>query len=79
MIMGKPQVAYGYAVWKHYRQSNVARENTKTFFFTVIFEQPERIVVQDIQTNRADFDRMYEGVPVIVARKGSVVSARIYQ
>ena len=76
-VLGKAKVAYGVAVWKHYRVDNVALESSKTFFFSVIFDEPEKIIVRDLQTNREDFDKMVEGSRVMVIKRGGIYMAKI--
>ena len=77
-FISKPKVAYGTAVWKHFRYNNYPREGSKMFFLTVIFEEPEKIIVKDIQTTRESYEAIAEGTPVIVVKKGNLCMAKIY-
>ena len=78
-LLGKAKIAYGTAVWKHYRYMNHTRPwSQKMYYLTVIFEQPEKIIVQDIQTTKEVYDMVVEGTPVMVIKKGTLYQARMY-
>ncbi|MBP5192589.1 MAG: hypothetical protein J6Z74_04530 [Eubacterium sp.] len=80
-FLSKPKIAYGTAVWKHFRFSNHAGSGSrhpKIYYFTVIFEEPEKIIVKDIQTTKEAYESAVEGTPVMVIKKGTVYQARLY-
>ncbi len=80
-FISKPKIAYGTAVWKHFRFANHAgsgSRHTKLYYLTVIFEQPEKIIVQDIQTTKEVYEAVVEGTPVMVIKKGTVYQARMF-
>lgn len=80
-FISKPKIAYGTAVWKHFRYVNsvtTRARSSKMYFLTVIFEQPEKIIVKDIQTTKEVYDMVVEGTPVMVIKKGTLYQARMY-
>lgn len=80
-FLSKPKIAYGTAVWKHYRYTNHAGSGSrhqKMYFFTVIFEEPEKIIVKDIQTTKEAYESAVEGTPVMVIKKGTLYQAKLY-
>ena len=48
------------------------------YFFTVIFEEPEKIIVKDIQTTKEAYESAVEGTPVMVIKKGTLYQAKLY-
>lgn len=78
-FLSKPKIAYGTEVWKHYRYTNHAgSRHQKMYFFTVIFEEPEKIIVKDIQTTKEAYESAVEGTPVMVIKKGTLYQAKLY-
>ena len=78
-FLSKPKIAYGTVVWKHFRYTNhTGSRHPKMYYFTVIFEEPEKIIVQDIQTTKAAYESADEGTPVMVIKKGSLYQAKLY-
>ncbi|MBO5610143.1 MAG: hypothetical protein J5929_07240 [Eubacterium sp.] len=76
--MSKVEVAFGRAVWKHFKYQRFPVESSKMFFASIIIDEPEKIIVRDVQTTREDFDRIVEGTPMILIKKGGVYHTKVY-
>ena len=76
--MSKPKVAFGRAVFKQFRYQRFPVESSKMFYASVIIDEPEKIIVRDVQTSRRDYDRIVEGTPMILIKKGGVYETRVY-
>ncbi|MBR2240785.1 MAG: hypothetical protein IJ890_05350 [Clostridia bacterium] len=80
-ITSKPKVAFGKAVWKNwdYAHTNGRMGNNKIYYVSVINDDgPEKLVCSRIQTTKADYDRIEEGTPILVIKKGTVYHASVY-
>lgn len=77
--MSKVQVAYGRAVWKNFRYNNTSgARRTKMYFASVIIDEPEKIIVRDIQTSKEDYEKIIEGTPMMIIKKGGVYHTKVY-
>ena len=48
------------------------------YFATVIFDEPERILCRDLQITGVDYERIVEGTPMMVVKKGTTYKAKMY-
>ena len=80
-LTSKPKVAYGKAVWKSwdYTHTNGSMSKNKIYYVSVINDNgPEKLVCTRIQTTKVDYDRIEEGTPILVIKKGSIYHASVY-
>ena len=80
-ITSKPKVAFGKAVWKNwdYARTNGRIGNNKIYYVSVINDDgPEKLICSRIQTTKADYDRIEEGTPILVIKKGTIYHASVY-
>ena len=48
------------------------------YFATVIFDEPEKILCRDLQITGVDYERIAEGTPMMVVKKGTTYKAKMY-
>lgn len=79
MVAGKTQVMEGgKAAWKQTHRTGSRRHRGSTSYrVSVYFDHPEKVVVPLVQTTKSDYERIEEGTPILIIKKGSIYSARI--
>mgnify|MGYP003315314466 CR=1 FL=1 len=76
-VISKPVVKEGKAIWKQTRRSGTDnnRKNKYTYYVTIIFEEPSKMLCQLIQTNKEDYEKIEEGTSVLLIKKGNLFYA----
>ena len=71
-VFKKPMIKKGKAVWKQTRHTGSRHRNgyNRTYYVTVAFEKPEKMLCQLVQTSKEDYEKISEGTPVILVKKG---------
>lgn len=75
----KAQVIEGRAAYKQIRYSRRnGNHRSETYCVTVAFESPEKMVVPLIQTTHSDYNKIEEGTPVLLIKRGAIYQVRAY-
>ena len=78
MAVGKTEVIEGgKAAWKQTRRTGSRKKGSTSYYVSVYFDHPEKIVVPLVQTTRGDYYDIVEGTPILLIKKGFTYYARV--
>lgn len=67
----------GKAAFKQMRSSGSGKSRSTKYYVAVYFDHPEKIIVPNMQTTRAEYFDIVEGTPILIVKKGILFFARI--
>lgn len=78
-IFSKPVTAECRAVWKQMRYTSrgSSGRRSRSYYVTVVFDHPEKLLCKLVQTTKADYEKIEEGTPVLLIKTGPIYSVRI--
>ena len=50
---------------------------SRSYYVTVVFDHPEKLLCKLIQTTKADYEKIEKGTPVLLIKTGPIYSVRI--